>query len=313
VSRRTIRDDERVVAELHRLLGVLPADERPMPDIHIDKDAMYARLMAKFDAEEQQARQLAAATAHARRHDRGGLGWFVAPRWVTAAAAAVVISALVMVLDIGRAPIAHAATPQLLLYSLTDAADIYTANPARETLVTLQRRADAGRFTPATVAASVQYVAVSAWLLAWPTDETDRTVVQPTAGQRWLAADGSARTAEFRGAPLGLDGRFDATLPESAAGPESSDDFPAGTFDATTPSRLPRDRAALRQALISTMAPIDCASTPGQATSCLIDAVRALYAAYVIPEGGSQVRWDDVGGVERAHRVDEARRRLSWR
>jgi hypothetical protein len=43
-------DDEPEVAEMRRLLGVLPISERPDNDVEIDEDALLARILARVGA-----------------------------------------------------------------------------------------------------------------------------------------------------------------------------------------------------------------------------------------------------------------------
>jgi hypothetical protein len=116
-------------------------------------------------------------------------------------------------------------------------------------------------------------------------------VVQPTESRQWLAADGSGRISQYRTEPLDTNGRISSALPPSSAGPDSTDTFDPGTFDATTPANLPRDPAALRAALLDLMGGADCNSIPDAATDCLVTEVRTLYSQYVIPSDLAAALW----------------------
>jgi hypothetical protein len=144
---------------------------------------------------------------------------------------------------------------------------------------------------------SVQYVAWYGWdFTAQVTDTGTGNVVQPTESRHWLAADGSGRISQHRTNPRGTDGQFNPSLPSSTAGPESSDDFDPGAFDAALSASLPRDPAALRAALLDLMGGVRCQPTPEAATSCLVNEVRALYAQFVIPPDLAAALWTVLAG-----------------
>jgi hypothetical protein len=293
VSRRTIRNDERVVAELHRLLGVPSVDERPIPDLNIDKDAMLARIMAVVDAEEERARHQGTPSAVPRHvWTRLGSRWFHGLQWATATVVLLAVLAVVITVNIARAPAAVAGTPQPLHYSLIQPAEIAKAGNAQEGLVTLALAAATSQPPDVSAGASVQYVASTAWLLEHSIDDAATSAaIQPTETRRWLASDGSARISQYRTAPLGTDGSLDPNLPSSSVGSEASDDLPAGTFDATITQVLPRDPASLRVALLDLASGLDCTSGPESATVCLVNEIRTLYSQYVIQSDLAAALW----------------------
>ena len=119
---------------------------------------------------------------------------------------------------------------------------------------------------------------------------TGESAVYPTGEQRWLAADGSVRVDQRRADPVTYDGQIDTTSGPSAAGAESSDSMPPGTFDPTAVSDLPTDPDELGAALLAQM-PEGLATRPDQDDVILARSVVQQYQFTVVPQDVASGMW----------------------
>jgi hypothetical protein len=229
-------------------------------------------------------------------------------RWTTvasAAAAAVLVVAGVTVLPhLGAETAVADGSPPMLALPIDPAELAHgEGEPARDALLELAAAARAQ--TDPVPAGDVQHTLSQSWLLSTRvTDEGATSTVDPTVVESWLAADGSAVSAEWRGAALEADGRLDAvdTSPASAA----VDRFAPGTFDADAVAELSDDPATLRTQLLARLPGLDCA---GDAEPyCLYVALTDLADRYVVPSATEAALWTmlaDVPGVTVAGEVTD--------
>lgn len=176
-----------------------------------------------------------------------------------------------------------ATTPAMLAYSLAAPADLDSAPAAHDALVQLAGVAAAGPEPEGE--GTVQFVESYGW---WretgigADGEMDHDALYPTFDTGWLAADGSSRVSQVRGAALDLAGR---PVPGTTTGVPGTDDFPAGTFDAGLVVTLDStgDLRALESALIDVSAGLPCGQDSRWHAECLVSAIEKVYGQYVVP------------------------------
>ncbi len=186
-----------------------------------------------------------------------------------------------------RAVPADALTPAVLPFSDGSVADALAAQgqPAREALL---RLAEAAGSQPSASGAGDQVVSSYGWYLnaSVDADGVATTVLAPMFSTTVLRPDGSFSNREIRAPALDVHGRVvDGEYPPG--GQTSGDDLPAGTFDPAYVANLPRDPAALRQALLGPVTGLDASVETG----VLVQLVTGLYAQYVVPPDLAAAVW----------------------
>ncbi len=278
------REDAERIASIVGLPAARPGEDVDGPGATVAPGATRAR------GRRGRAARGPAAPGAPRRPVRRGAGPTRArrpgARPVAVAATALLIAALAII-PTWRAPQAEATNaPPMLGYPVAPAlAASSEALPARDELLAL---ADvAGAQDDASLGTGpVQHVLAQGWLLAVDGDD-GAAVIEPTVAESWLGADGSFLSTERRGPALGLDGRLVEVRGVSRM--DQGDALPAGTFDASRTASLPRDPAALRQALLERLTGVDC---EGPAASvCLYLAVTDLWDRDVVPADLTAAMW----------------------
>lgn len=188
-------------------------------------------------------------------------------------------------------PAAAATTPVMLAYGVADLASAASAPPAAPALEAAAR--SAASLSAARKNGSVQYLARYGWLAGQDVDESDTLAVAlyPTLTQWWMAADGSVRLDESRGAPLDFQGRLTAPR-QGAPDAVTTDTVPAGSLDPGLAERLSTVPARLRTQLVDTQEGLPCDQDDHWRAVCLVQAVQTLYDQYVLPPALVAALWE---------------------
>ncbi|MEV7972625.1 CU044_5270 family protein [Cellulomonas sp. NPDC089187] len=217
-------------------------------------------------------------------------------RWavLTGAAAAVLlgIGAALIPAHLG-APSAVATTPPMLAYPIAPTELAAGAGPSAAPVLAELADIAANRVDPEP-AGTVQHTLSQSWLLSVSVEEEGTSVaVEPTVGETWTAADGSATFVQWRGPALDSTGRL-AEVPavDTTAANAAVDRMPAGTFDPDQAAALPRDPAALRAELLAGLSAPGCDRTDSPDTAvCLYLAVTDLADRLVLPADLDAALW----------------------
>lgn len=221
---------------------------------------------------------------------RAARRWFVAAGAAAAAVAAVVVGLGVLPGDEPPAAVATGSPPMLAYPLAPDHLAAGEGEPARATLLELARTAAAQ--TDPEPAGDVQHVLSQNWWTSTTvTADGSTTTIDPTVLETWLSPDGSYAAAEWRGAPLGEDGRLEPV--DTAPGSAAVDRLPAGTFDAGLVDALPTDPAALRDRLLEPYAGLGCVpgTDPSVEAWCVYTAITDLALRYVLPSDVEAAVW----------------------
>lgn len=207
-------------------------------------------------------------------------------------------------------PTAVAATPPMLAYPIDPEALAAGEGPSADAELDALSLVAAQRVDPEP-AGTVQHTRSQSWLLSVQVDDDSTTMaVEPTIGETWTAADGSAVFVQWRGPGLAPSGQLvhDTvvdTAPENAA----IDRMPAGTFDAQQAANLSRDPGELRDQLLSSLAAIGCdVPDSPDAAVCLYLAITDLADRLVLPSDLNAALWQvlsDESGITVAGEVTD--------
>ncbi|MBT0993358.1 hypothetical protein KIN34_03545 [Cellulomonas sp. DKR-3] len=208
-------------------------------------------------------------------------------RRLTLAVAACVVAVLGIVIGpmIGSQGPALAAEPPMLHYTQGAPQAVVAGGgaPARDALLELADTA-AARLDPVPAAdETVQRVETLNWFTSRMVDEDDEltTFNSPVHRTTWVAADGAFRGDEVRGG--GFEHSGSLVLPRGVDEEEtrSQDDLPAGTAQPDAVDVLPREPAALREALLAFYPDGVCDGIA--ATRCVADQYAELATQLVVP------------------------------
>lgn len=231
-------------------------------------------------------------------------------RRLSAVAAAVLVVVLLGA-QTSRPDTATAATPPLLDYTRATPSDIATDDlpDAHEALLDL---ASVARSVPEPARDGlVQHVVAQEWLLETTIASRGAEpehALYPTTTELWISPDGSGQVQQQRSAAVTYDGMLDPDAGPSSGGPESSDDLPPGTWDATSAERLPRDPGALATRLIDTAAR-EC-RLDGWSGYCLGEEIRSRFLGSVVPQDLAGSFWEVLAAEPTVRLLGETEDRL---
>lgn len=232
-------------------------------------------------------------------------------RSLSAAAAAVLVVALLGV-QTTRPDSATAATPPLLDYTRASSTDIAADDlpDAHDALLDL---AAVARSTPEPARGGpVQHVVAQEWLLETTIDASrgaePENALYPTRTDLWVSPDGSGQVTQRRSAAVTYDGMLDPDAGPSTGGSASTDEHPAGTWDATLDERLPRDPVALATHLVDTGA-TECA-LDGWSGYCLGEQIQSRFLGSVVPQDLAASFWEVLAAEPTVRLLGETEDRL---
>lgn len=227
-------------------------------------------------------------------------------RAATIAALAVAAAALLVlgVIQPWHPTVATADTPPVLDYEFAKASNIAYA-PGEDATAELLKLSDiASQTTLDQGSGPIQHVLTSAMFATISEDGAEKASAAqiPKIVESWIDPDGSLRTTETNGKPLGPDGRGLTKAAKSQQPATDSDDtFAAGSVDSQFIANLDSSPAAVREALLKrTRCP---AHDRGSRQSlCLYQQITDLYSRFVVPPKIASAFWQTL--------ADEGRFRL---
>ncbi|NTW42092.1 MAG: hypothetical protein HGA44_19815, partial [Cellulomonadaceae bacterium] len=184
--------------------------------------------------------------------------------------------------------VASAAGPTMLSYAEASPDDVLAGDaPSASDALTALAAAAAARTDPPR-AGDVQYIEHFGW---WLEESTTTSDVYPTHLRMWLAPDGTTTTHSVRDLAIEDLSSLEGKIPDGTTQhDELTEVLPQVVADPNLPAHLPRDPAALRQAVVAEYGASNCTGTERLA-ACLVSYAASLHTQYVVPADLDAALW----------------------